>query len=86
MKKNDFTNNTTSTDNVVISRAQYEKFLALEDTLKAAESRVNWLEQMLGYYKKALMAQRVKKSAKSLKSCDMDPQYWTPSIGGPYQL
>ena len=60
MKNNNSTNtNTTSTDNVTISRAQYEKFLALEAMLNQSkesntmlQSRVNFLEQLLELFRK----------------------------------
>ena len=74
MKKNDFTNNTTSTDNVVISRAQYEEFLALQAKLKSTEStnnmlqsRVNCLEQMLACYRKNTYGSKSEKISKELE-------------------
>ena len=74
MKKNDLTNNTTSTDNVVISRAQYEEFLALQAKLKSTEStnnmlqsRVNWLEQMLSCYRKNTYGSKSEKISKELE-------------------
>ena len=56
MKNNNISNaTTTNTDCITISRVQYEKFLALEAALKNTQntndmlqSRVNWLEQILG--------------------------------------
>ena len=75
MKTNNFTNtNTTSTDSVTISRAQYEKFLALEAALQNTQStnnmlqsRVNWLEQVLDLFKRNDFGSKSEKTNKDLQ-------------------
>lgn len=75
MKTNNSSNtNTTSTDSVTISRAQYEKFLALEAALQNTQStnsmlqsRVNWLEQVLDLFKRNDFGSKSEKTNKDLQ-------------------
>ena len=74
MKKNNLTNETTTnTDSITISRVQYEKFLALEAALKNTQnsnnllqSRVNWLEQILGLLRKNTYGSKSEKISEEL--------------------
>ena len=75
MKTNNSSNTTTtSTDSVTISRAQYEKFLALEATLQNTQStnnmlqsRVNWLEQVLDLFKRNDFGSKSEKISKDMQ-------------------
>lgn len=74
MKNNNLTNQTTTnTDSVTISRVQYEKFMALEAALKNTQntndmlqSRVNWLEQILGVLRKNKYGSKSEKISEDL--------------------
>ena len=75
MKTNNSSNTTTtSTDSVTISRAQYEKFLALEAALQNTQStnnmlqsRVNWLEQVLDLFKRNDFGSKSEKISKDMQ-------------------
>lgn len=74
MKTTNSSNTTTSTDSVTISRAQYEKFLALEAALQNTQStnnmlqsRMNWLEQVLDLFKRNDFGSKSEKTNKDLQ-------------------
>ena len=68
MKTNNFTNkNTTSTDSVTISRAQYEQLMSLQSMNNMLKSRANQLEQVLDLFKRNDFGSKSEKTNKDLQ-------------------